>query len=115
MKVSVQSFGGFAMTVLRALVFSILVCGALSLVRAAGDWGPARAGVSADAGRQAVPYPGCVKIFNGENFECWEADPSTWSIVDGAMRGVGGSSRLAFTKSTHPAHCAIDYAPRSEE
>jgi|SRR6266498_457639 3-keto-disaccharide hydrolase len=101
MKVSVQSFGGFAMTVLRALVFSILVCGALSLVRAAGDWGPARAGVSADAGRQAAPYPGCVKIFNGENFEGWEADPSTWSIVDGAMRGVGGSSRLAFTKADY--------------
>src|SRR5215470_13589498 len=101
MKVSVPSFGGFAMTVLRALVFSILLCGALSLVRAAGDWGPARAGVSADTGRQAAPYPGCVKIFNGENFEGWVADPSTWSIVDGAMRGSGGSSRLAYTKADY--------------
>ena len=47
------------------------------------------------------PYPGCVKIFNGENFEGWVADPSTWSIVEGAMRGVGGTSRLAYTKADH--------------
>src|SRR5947208_2929518 len=43
------------------------------------------------------PYPGCVKIFDGKSFDGWVADPSTWSIVDGAMRGVGGTSRLAFT------------------
>ncbi|HEX3313447.1 MAG TPA: family 16 glycoside hydrolase, partial [Gemmataceae bacterium] len=49
----------------------------------------------------ASKYPGCVKIFNGRNFDVWEADPSTWSIVDGAMRGVGGSSRLAYTKTDH--------------
>ena len=47
------------------------------------------------------PYPGCVKIFNGENFDGWVADPSTWSIVEGAMRGVGGTSRLAYTKADH--------------
>ena len=35
--------------------------------------------------------PGCVKIFDGKTFRGWEADPSTWSIVDGAMRGVGGT------------------------
>jgi len=46
----------------------------------------------------ASSYPGCIKIFNGVNFDGWEADPSTWSIVDGAMRGFGGTSRLAFTK-----------------
>src|SRR5262245_33258402 len=51
--------------------------------------------------RQASPYPGCVKIFNGENFHGWEADTSTWSIVDGAMRGVGGTSRLAYTKADY--------------
>jgi tetratricopeptide (TPR) repeat protein len=55
----------------------------------------------AELGRQAGPYPGCLKIFNGVNFEGWEADPSTWSIVDGSMRGVGGSSRLAFTKENY--------------
>jgi hypothetical protein len=47
------------------------------------------------------PYPGCTKIFNGENFDGWVADASTWSIVDGAMRGAGGSSRLAYTKADH--------------
>lgn len=46
-------------------------------------------------------YPGCVKIFNGENFDGWVADPSTWSIVDGAMRGSGGTSRLAYTKADY--------------
>jgi hypothetical protein len=25
-------------------------------------------------------YPNCTRIFNGVNFEGWEADPSTWSI-----------------------------------
>jgi hypothetical protein len=49
----------------------------------------------------SVSYPGCTKIFNGENFDGWVADPSTWSIVDGAMRGVGGTSRLAYTKTDH--------------
>ena len=47
------------------------------------------------------PYPGCVPIFNGRDFEGWEADPSTWSITHGAMRGVGGTSRLAYTKADY--------------
>jgi hypothetical protein len=42
-----------------------------------------------------------VKIFNGVNFEGWQADPSTWSVVDGAMRGVGGTSRLAYTDADY--------------
>lgn len=50
------------------------------------------------AGPQAGPYPGGAKIFDGRTFAGWVADPSTWSIVDGAMRGVGGTSRLAYTK-----------------
>src|SRR4030095_4481466 len=50
---------------------------------------------------QAVAYPRCVRIFDGGSVEGWEADPSTWSIVDGAMRGVGGNSRLAFTKADY--------------
>jgi hypothetical protein len=49
----------------------------------------------------ANPYPGCTKIFNGKDFEGWIADASTWSIVDGAMRGVGGTSRLAYTKADY--------------
>jgi hypothetical protein len=65
----------------------------------------ANAQTGAGASRAApLPSPssfGCVKIFNGENFEGWEADSSTWSIVDGAMRGVGGSSRLAYTKADY--------------
>jgi hypothetical protein len=42
--------------------------------------------------------PSCEPIFNGKDFDGWEADPSTWSIVDGAMRGYKGSSRVAYTK-----------------
>ncbi len=47
------------------------------------------------------PYANCKKIFNGENFEGWVADPSTWSIVDGAMRGDAGTSRLAYTNEDY--------------
>jgi hypothetical protein len=49
----------------------------------------------------ANPHPGCTRIFNGKDFEGWIADASTWSIVDGAMRGTGGTSRLAYTKADY--------------
>jgi hypothetical protein len=45
--------------------------------------------------------PRCVKVFNGMNFDGWEASPSTWKIVDGAMRGQGGTSRAAYTKKDY--------------
>ena len=45
--------------------------------------------------------PDCKLIFNGKDFDGWEADPSTWSIVDGAMRGFKGSSRVAYTKKDY--------------
>jgi hypothetical protein len=77
---------------MRILLLSILTCGALFSVRAADVPGAAKTN---------APFPGCVKIFNGENFEGWEADPSTWSITNGAMRGVGGTSRLAYTKQDY--------------
>src|SRR4029078_9352243 len=48
-----------------------------------------------------TPYPNCVRIFDGKTFDGWIADPSTWSVVDGAMRGVGGTSRLAYTRADH--------------
>ena len=52
--------------------------------------------------RDEAPYPHCVRIFNGVSFDGWEADPSTWSVVEGgAMRGVGGTSRLAYTKADY--------------
>lgn len=56
---------------------------------------------AAPRGREASPYPGCERIFDGKSFDGWVADPSTWAIVDGAMRGVGGSSRLAYTKKDY--------------
>jgi hypothetical protein len=86
---------------LGSLVLCLLACGA-ALSGYAGD-GRQNEGTNAPAGesRQAAPYPGCVKIFNGVSFEGWQADPSTWSIVDGAMRGVGGTSRAAFTKADY--------------
>ena len=42
--------------------------------------------------------PGLHEDLQRKGFEGWVADASTWSIVDGAMRGTGGSSRLAYTK-----------------
>jgi hypothetical protein len=48
-----------------------------------------------------APCPKCVRIFNGTSFEGWEASPSTWSIADGAMRGQGGTSRAAYTKTDY--------------
>ncbi len=54
-----------------------------------------------DVRGQTTPYPNCVKIFNGSDFEGWQADSSTWSIVDGAMRGAGGSSRLTYTNKDY--------------
>ena len=53
------------------------------------------------AASPAAAYPGCVKLFNGETFAGWEADPSTWSIVNGAMRGFQGTSRVAYTKADY--------------
>lgn len=77
---------------MRILLLSLLTCIALFSVRAADVSGTAKTN---------APCPGCVKIFNGENFEGWEAEPSTWSITNGAMRGVGGTSRLAYTKQDY--------------
>jgi len=57
----------------------------------------AEAAARVNAIHPASPYPGCVKIFNGQDFEGWVADPSTWSVTNGSMRGVCGSSRLAYT------------------
>jgi hypothetical protein len=46
-------------------------------------------------------YPNMKKIFNAKDFEGWDADKSTWTIVDGSMRAKGGSSRLAYTKKDY--------------
>jgi hypothetical protein len=83
--------------VARFLILSILVGAPLS-VRLKAAEGEPRATDSDNAARACT---GCVKIFNGKDFAGWEADPSTWSIVDEAMRGVGGSSRLAYTKADY--------------
>jgi hypothetical protein len=77
---------------MRILLLSILSCAVLSIGHAADAQATAKTN---------PPYPGCVKIFNGENFEGWEAEPSTWSITNGTMRGVGGKSRLAYTKKDY--------------
>ncbi len=56
----------------------------------------------------ATPEPGghpscprCVRVFNGMNFDGWEAAAPTWKIVDGAMRGQGTGSRAAYTKKDY--------------
>jgi hypothetical protein len=79
----------------------VVAFGAIVCCHASNDEGQAEVAASSDSSRQADPYTGCVKIFDGKSFKGWEADPSTWSIVDGAMRGVGGSSRLAYTTADY--------------
>jgi hypothetical protein len=54
-------------------------------------------GLAADSDR----YPNCTRIFNGKDFDGWEADPSTWTIADGAMCG---SFRLIFTARMNPVN-----------
>jgi hypothetical protein len=75
-----------------------------------GGFGNADAG-AADAARPPdatssapdpnAPCPRCVKIFTGTSWDGWEAAPSTWSLVGGAMRGIGGTSRAAYTKADY--------------
>jgi len=83
--------------VVSAIIASLAVGG--GVVRAAPQ--PAQATAEREAGRQEAAYPNCIKIFNGADFEGWEADPSTWAITNGALRGVGGTSRLAYTKADY--------------
>lgn len=87
------------------MITKILVSGSLALGAvfccANGISAQETVGAPTDSDPDASPYPGCVKIFDGKTFKGWEADPSTWSIVDGAIRGVGGSSRLAYTKEDY--------------
>src|SRR5215213_9001546 len=75
------------------LMVPLLLCGDLSSV------GAEKAALA--TANIAGPYKECVRIFDGKTFEGWEAAPSTWSIVDGAMRGVGGTSRLAYTTADY--------------
>jgi Domain of Unknown Function (DUF1080) len=84
-------------------VLGVTSLAVVTLVRSRADDGEGQsvAGAPADSTRRADPYPGCVKIFDGKTFRGWEADPSTWSIVEGAMRGLGGSSRLAYTTADY--------------
>jgi hypothetical protein len=79
------------------------VLGCCAMIGAAADdkTAPAESNSPPASRPQSEAYPGCVQIFNGQNFEGWVADASTWSIVDGAMRGVSGSSRLAFTTADY--------------
>jgi Domain of Unknown Function (DUF1080) len=63
--------------------------------------GSAGSGGTASNPDPSAPCPKCVRIFNGKDYEGWEAAPATWSVVGGAMHGVGGSSRAAFTKADY--------------
>ena len=59
---------------------------------------------AADSGHAkplSPPYANCVKVFNGTNFDGWVADASTWSITNDSMRGVAGTSRLAYTEKDY--------------
>jgi hypothetical protein len=89
------------------LILPLLTCGALPVQCAEDSKQPAETGSTSGFVQQALPYRGCVKIFDGKSFEGWEADPSTWSIVDGAMRGVGGTSRLAYTRADYGSYRLI--------
>jgi hypothetical protein len=78
----------------------LLLCCRTALIALAAE-SATDAGATRNAPLPLPPYPGCVKIFNGTNFDGWLADPSTWSITNDSMRGVGGSSRLAYTQADY--------------
>jgi hypothetical protein len=80
-------------TATTLLIAALFACGPILQGHPGDKKGPAQ--------RDPGPYPGCVKNFDGKTFTGWEADPSTWSIVDGAMRGFKGTSRLAYTKADY--------------
>ncbi len=77
-------------TMVCAVIAGIALCGS-------GAGGEKKAATE----KAGAVYPNCTRIFNGKDFEGWEADPSTWSITNGAMRGMGGTSRLAYTKADY--------------
>ena len=83
------------------LLLPLLICGAFLLQGADENKQVPGTASATTAVPQGPAYAGCVKIFDGKTFTGWEADPSTWSIVDGALRGVGGTSRLAYTKTDY--------------
>ena len=85
----------------RILSLTLLGCGAFLLQGADENKQAPETASAASAVQQGPAYAGAVKIFDGKTFAGWEADPSTWSIVDGVMRGVGGTSRLAYTKTDY--------------
>jgi len=85
---------------MRTVICTILVGVAIGGSGATGEAEPPRADTK-EASPSQVAWPGCVRIFNGKDFEGWEADPSTWSITNGVVRGVGGTSRLAYTKADY--------------
>src|SRR5678816_361701 len=84
---------------LACFIISLVACDVVLSFAVEGVRENEKTTQSGNASFEEGAYPGCIKLFNGVNFDGWEADPSTWSIVDGAMRGIGGSSRLAYTKA----------------
>jgi hypothetical protein len=84
----------------KCVTLSIMACGLL-LGGAGINGGRAQDGKATTPEDRPGPYPKCVNIFDGKTFDGWEADPSTWSITDGAMRGFAGTSRLAYTKADY--------------
>ena len=97
------------------LGMSIVASWAVSSGLAAESKQPSKITAPTDSAREAAPYPNCVKIFNGVNFDGWEAAPSTWRIVNGAMRGSGGTSRIAYTKADYGSFRLIFTAHGSGE
>jgi hypothetical protein len=64
-----------------------LICSASTLSSCATDGQPAAvSGVAPDAA--VVPSSGqFLPLFNGENLDGWDGDPSLWSVEDGAITG----------------------------
>lgn len=85
----------------KRLILPAVICGMMLGWGSVANRARAQDGKVTTRGDHPAPYPGCVRIFDGKTFDGWEADPSTWSIRDGSMRGFAGSSRLAYTKADY--------------
>ena len=55
---------------------------------------------SAPAIRSSPDLEKMVMLFNGNNLDGWQYNPSAWTLVDGAMRGQGRGGNI-FTKENY--------------
>jgi hypothetical protein len=72
---------------------SLVAVGILTLLLtvAGGTWWQSKRPISNNP--SAAPAPEFTTLFNGHDFSGWEGDPKFWSIQDGAITAIAGTSK----------------------